>query len=120
MTATTLTFGPMTAHSQALGGRTTPTPQNSLTGRVRAIQEARPVATRRGPLGRTSMPPTAPTLDLARACAREVAAGERRDGVGMLFVTGCALAVLAGAAIYIERSLAHWDSFESFVRAVLG
>lgn len=61
-----------------------------------------------------------PTLRLAQECAREVAAGERAETSSLMFLGACALTVLAGAAVQLERCLANWASFESFVQAMLG
>jgi hypothetical protein len=37
----------------------------------------------------------------------------------LLFLGGCALALLAGCGLRVERFVAYWDSFENFVRAVM-
>ena len=62
---------------------------------------------------------SSPSLALAAACAHEVRAGERTETTALLFLAGCAFAVLAGCAFHLERCLANWSSFESFVRAAL-
>lgn len=63
--------------------------------------------------------PSSPSLTLAAACASEVRAGERSETTALLFLAGCAFAVVAGCAFHLERCLAQWSSFESFVRAAL-
>jgi hypothetical protein len=60
-----------------------------------------------------------PTLELARACAAEASVGAQKDSQGLLFLAGCALSVAAGCAFHMEKFVAHWDTFESFVRALI-
>jgi hypothetical protein len=61
-----------------------------------------------------------PTLDLARACAREASAGETLETASLLFFGACAATMLVGCGFHLERFLAHWDSFQNFVRTALG
>lgn len=63
--------------------------------------------------------PSSPALTLAAACASEVRAGERTETTALLFLAGCAFVVVAGCAFHLERCLAQWSNFESFVRAAL-
>lgn len=59
------------------------------------------------------------TIHIARACAREATTGNYVDTSCLLFLGGCALTLLAACGLHVERFVAHWDSFESFVRAVM-
>ncbi|MBL9136711.1 MAG: hypothetical protein JNK85_12615 [Verrucomicrobiales bacterium] len=63
---------------------------------------------------------SSPTLDLARACAREASAGETVETASLLFFGACAATLMVGCGFQIERFLAQWDSFQNFVRAILG
>jgi hypothetical protein len=38
----------------------------------------------------------------------------------ILFLGGCVLALLVGCGLRVEGFVAYWDSFENFVRAVVG
>lgn len=60
------------------------------------------------------------TTDLTRQLSRETAATDRAETSMMLFLSGCAVAFVAGCAVHVERFVAGWDSFETFVRALLG
>lgn len=74
----------------------------------------------RGSSSRPTAGTISPTLHLAAECAREVAASHRVEATTLLFLAGCAAAVLVGCGLQIERCVAHWESFETFVRAMLG
>jgi len=58
-------------------------------------------------------------LELAKACATEASIRAQLDSHGLLFLAGCALSVAAGCAFHMEKFAAHWDTFESFVRALV-
>jgi hypothetical protein len=118
MIAMTLTADSMSAHRQVKSRSST---HNTGRQHPRRVQfDARELHGFGQPESRMAIGARSPSVELAGVCAREVAVAERQEGFAMLFVAACALSLLAGAALYIERSIAHWDSFESFVRAVLG
>lgn len=60
-----------------------------------------------------------PTLELARACATEASIRAQLDSHGLLFLAACTLSVATGCAFHMEKFAAHWDNFESFVRALI-
>ncbi len=58
-------------------------------------------------------------VEWARACAREAQLGDHLETWSLLFFGASAAVLLAGCAFHVERFIAHWDSFEDFVRAML-
>ncbi len=67
--------------------------------------------------GRLASP--SPRLTLAEACAREINASDRAETSTLLFLAGCAFAVVLGSALQLENCLAHWSWFENLVRSAL-
>lgn len=68
---------------------------------------------------RRPMTPEGGTLELSRACTRVSAITGQWESYSILFLGACALAVVTGCLFHMERFVAHWDSFESFVRALV-
>lgn len=93
-----------------------PTASNRLAAE-RSARTHRPIADGLGPP--VTPLSASPSPALAETCRREVRARERSETTALLFVTGCAMAVIAGCAFHLERGLANWSSLESFVRAAL-
>lgn len=92
----------------------------SLTNPHAPSSRVRTPSRRHLPTPKTPVESTSPTLDLARACAREASAGETAETASLLFFGACAATLLVGCGFHIERFLAHWDSFQNFVRTMLG
>lgn len=62
---------------------------------------------------------TSPTLELVQACAAASVAGQRLESTTMVFLGACAVALLGGCAFHLERFVAHFDSFQTLVQAML-
>jgi hypothetical protein len=66
-------------------------------------------------------PPGPPTPTQGSAAHREDQTGGSGswESHGLLFAAGCALAFVAACAVRVERFVAHWNTFEDFVRALV-
>src|SRR5262245_58939705 len=60
-----------------------------------------------------------PTLTMARACAREVAIGNRLESSWLLLLGVCALLLLANCATQADEFAANWDTFQRFVHTMI-
>ncbi|MCC6232037.1 MAG: hypothetical protein IT580_05305 [Verrucomicrobiales bacterium] len=85
------------------------------------LESRRQLHTRQtNPRGTHPTPPESLNLQLARACTREAQLGDQLETWSLLFFGASALALLTGCAFQLEQFVAHWDSFEHFVHAMLG